>query len=409
MKKRTIGGLILAVILAIFVSGCSLDQARFSQADLTEILDSEWQAYTDDKTNFEGGLAMQILSPQGDYFISTKMGEAMTNSHHFRIASVSKTFTAAAIMLLHQRGLLNINDKIVDNIPGTNNPYVPDNEDYNLPYKNDITIRMLLMHRAGIFDLSNNVIPENEFTRTAPYVGQNYIEYTQALEADHEFTFDELLGVNARNQLSFFEPGSAYHYSDTGYSLLGKIVEQVSQKSYADFITAELIIPNNLNNTRVVVTGDDQALIEPFAPGYVWAQNEIADMTLSNMSPHVAEGSVISTPLDLANWAQRLFTGQAGLTTETVAMMQAGMSRGDGTNSTYGLGVVHIPEKGYGHSGAHQGYLTDMIYNPETEVAYVIFTNIWNCETCGISLDSIMNELKVMSDTSHKVLEKMGY
>ena len=85
------------------------------------------------------------------------------------------------------------------------------------------------------------------------------------------------------------------------------------------------------------------------------------------------------------------------------------MTRNDGTDYTYVLGVVCDVVSGCGHSGAHEGYLTNMIYNPKTEVAYVIFTNIWDCSTCGESLDSIMGELKVMTDTASDILEKIGY
>ncbi|MDD4183346.1 MAG: protease inhibitor I42 family protein, partial [Candidatus Omnitrophica bacterium] len=198
--------------------------------EFSEILKNEWQAYKSNKPNFIGGLCMQILSPRGNYFIATDMADNMTNAYHFRIASVTKTFTAAGIMLLNQRGALNIDDKITDNIPGKGIPYLPDTADYDVPYKKDITIRMLLMHRAGIFDISNNNIPDNEFSHNQPYVNQSYIDYMEKKDANHTFTFDELVGVKARNRLSFFKPGTTYHYSDTGYSMLGKIIERVSGK-----------------------------------------------------------------------------------------------------------------------------------------------------------------------------------
>ena len=312
-------------------------------------------------------------------------------------------------MLLAQEGKLNIDDKITDNIPGTNIPYVPDTEDYNLPYKDKITIRMVLMHRAGIFDVSNNVIPKNGYSFNKPYAGQDYITYEENIDPDHQFTFDELLGVVSRNQLSFFEPGSDYHYSDTGYSLLGKIIEPVSQKPYADFIKDELLLPNGLDNTIVVYKGSDQTLPDPFVRGFNWADGEIQDVTLSNMSPHVAEGSVITTPGDLANWAKKLFSGQAGLTGESVAMMESGMSKGDGTGAKYGLGIDQYKDGGFGHSGAHAGYLSNMVYYPKTGVAFVIFSNIWDCQTCATNIDSLKDELKVMNSISDKVLQKLGY
>ena len=187
---------------------------------------------------------MQILSPKGEYFISTGMGQDMTNAHHFRTASCTKTFTAAAIMLLHQRGKLNIEDKITDSIPGTNTPYVPTTADFNIPNKDQITIRMLLMHRAGVFDVTNDELPDSV---PAPYGRKDYPDVVLEQDPNHQFTLDELIGVDAAYRLSYpFAPGSDYHYSNTGYSILGKIIERVSGKTYGDFVKTELMVPNGL-------------------------------------------------------------------------------------------------------------------------------------------------------------------
>ena len=156
----------LLLLINACLVGCS-SSSGFTQEDLQTVLETEWQTYSRDKTNFGGGIAMQILCPWGDYFISSGMGSGMDNSHRFRTASVTKTFTAASIMLLHERGQLNIDDKLSDNIPGTESPYFP----YNIPHRNEITIRMILMHRAGIFDLTNTEIKDNAASHGKPYAG----------------------------------------------------------------------------------------------------------------------------------------------------------------------------------------------------------------------------------------------
>lgn len=393
------------IVTALCSGACSADAAEFTKPEIINILKSEWRSYKSDRPDFNGGLAMQILSPKGDLFITTDMGDDVTNACHFRIASVTKTFTAAGIMLLAQRKLLNIDDKVTDNMPGTKTPYLPDTPDYDVPDKKDVTIRMLLMHRAGIFDVSNNPVPENEFSHGRPYVGQNYLDYMKEKDASHTFTFDELVGVNARNHLSFFTPGASYHYSDTGYSMLGKIIERVSGKTYADFIRDELLVPNGLMQIGLPWKGSDQTLAEPFIKGYVWMNGEAEDVTGSNMSPHVAEGNITATPIDLANWCRKLFSGDAGLSKETVDMMKEGLDTGDGTGSRYGLGIAYSPNTGYGHAGAHEGYLTLMYYDPKTDVAYVMFTNEWDVQK---NLESIKGELKYMIATANKVLTRMG-
>ena len=116
MKQKILG---LLLVLALGACGAGDPPPTFTQADLQATLEMEWQAFTSDKSNFGGGIAMQILSPRGDHFIAAGMGAALDNAHHFRPASVTKTFTAAAIMLLlQQRGQLNINDRITATIPG---------------------------------------------------------------------------------------------------------------------------------------------------------------------------------------------------------------------------------------------------------------------------------------------------
>ena len=395
---------ILAVLSAVmlFAACSSSDTPEFTQEGLQETLAVEWQAYSKDKTNFGGGLAMQILSPKGEYFISTGMGQDMTNAHHFRTASCTKTFTAAAIMLLHQLGRLDIEDKITDSIPGTNTPYVPATPNFGIPNKDQITIRMLLMHRAGVFDVTNDELPDRV---PDPYKKKVYPDVILQQDPNHQFTLDELIGVDAAYQLSYpFAPGSDYHYSNTGYSILGKIIERVSGMAYGDFVKTELMVPNGLLNSSLPADAFDLGLPPPFAEGYVWNGSALENVTISNMSVNIAEGNVITTPRDLVRWCSRLLRGEAGLNKATVEMMKNGMPSGGG--GTYGLGISHSPTLGYGHSGAHAGYLTLMFYRPETDVTFVLFSNVWDFSS---GLPSIGSQMSAMAEAANKVLAQMGY
>jgi hypothetical protein len=100
-------------------------------AELNSMLSSYWQTYWAGKPGWNGGLALYVICPQGVFYASNNMPDGNENSH-FRCASVSKTFTAASIMLLHQEGLLDIDDLITATIPGTGEPYVPDTDDYDI-------------------------------------------------------------------------------------------------------------------------------------------------------------------------------------------------------------------------------------------------------------------------------------
>lgn len=395
--------LIVLLVATLMLSSCSGDNStQLTQEELQNVLATEWQNFSQGKTNFGGGLAMQILSPKGDYFISTGTGPNVDNTLHFRTASVTKTFTASAIMLLHQQGKLNIDDKITANIPGTNTPYVPEIGDYDIPYKNQITIRMLLMHRAGVFDVTNSPLPESV---PPPLSGQTYVDYLFGLDPNYQFTFDELVGIDARYQLSYFAPGSDYHYSNTGYSILGKIIERVSNKPYADFVRESLLVPNGLSETSVPVNAFDNKLPEPYAEGFDW-DGTLTNVTTSNMSGNVAEGNIITTPRDLAVWGSNLMHGKAGLNSFTVEMMKNGLPTSATGTDTYGLGILYSPALGYGHNGAHNGYLTLMFYRPETDVTFVLFMNVWDVSE---GLSTIGKQLNFMGQTANKVLAKMGY
>ena len=405
MKKISTILLVCICSLIIIISAntaCICSKSNYSQyfSEMQNMLNNEWASYSESKLNGNGGVALHIISPKGDFFVSAGMGEEVTKNIHFRGASTTKTFTAASIFLLQQNGLLNIDDKITDFIPGRDSPYVPNSPDYAVPYKNDITIRQLLEHRAGVFDVSNNPIPS---TVSAPYAGKRYIGYVREDlgEDDHDFTFDELVGVVASNGLYFTPPGTEFHYSNTGYSILGEIIERVSGKSYAQFVQDNFLTTNNFNETNFPFKGNDQTLPLPYAEGYLWYQNSSYQTTKDNMSPHVAEGNVITTPQELAEWVKRLIRGESGLDQEYAEMMMDVHPTGE-MHQFYGLGCIYTPGLGYGHNGGHVGYMTVMRYDPDYDVTLVIFSNILNA-------DDSEGQMNFMYGIGYSAREILGY
>jgi D-alanyl-D-alanine carboxypeptidase len=226
------------------------------------------------------------------------------------------------------------------------------------------------------------------------------------LDPNHQFTFDELVGVDAKYELSDFIPGSDYKYSNTGYSILGKIIERVSDKSYADFVGESLLLPNGLSNTSVPVNAFDNTLPEHYVDGFVWDGETLANTTVSNMSENIAEGNIITTPKDLAVWGSNLMHGNAGLDSGTVEMMKDGLPTESTGTGLYGLGIMYSPSLGFGHNGAHEGYLTLMFYRPEADVTFVLFSNVWDASN---DITSIVKQLDFMGSAANKVLAKMGY
>src|SRR5512137_2562022 len=123
-------------LLAVLLTASACGRSKLGQeAALQKMLAREWAAYSE-RIGYPaaGGAVLYVSTPSGTYFASTGMENASPDIH-FRIASSTKTFTAAAVMLLHQRGLLRIDDVITANIPGRSVPYVPDSASYAIPHK----------------------------------------------------------------------------------------------------------------------------------------------------------------------------------------------------------------------------------------------------------------------------------
>jgi len=362
-KMKTTYVTILAILLAT-AWGCKKSDnppsTDYNQA-LQYSLDTTWQSFTSQLPDWQGGLGVYIVSPKGTYFVSSSLEPGASAGSHFRAASITKSFTAAAVMLLDQQGKLNIEDTVTQLIPGTTITYLPDDTSYQIPYKERITIRQLLEHRANIFDQVNSPVPD---TVSAWYAGQiYYMAILMQLDRYHQFTLDELHRLISRFQLTYGEPGIEHHYSNNGYTLLAKIIERVSGKTYHDFVRDELIVKNQLNETTLPFLGTDTALPAPFLHGYVYMNSTSVDLTMFNMSFGIGEGNMISSFRDLATFYRNLFTGKAGLNSTQVNRMMECLP----SNDLYGLGIEFTEGLGYGHTGCQFGYLTVAGYDPATD------------------------------------------
>ncbi|WP_417200068.1 serine hydrolase domain-containing protein [Bizionia sp.] len=334
------------------------------QVSLQHVADSVYKLF-DDKWNIDkSGIMLYINGPSGTFMSSSNITPTPTPDAHFRIASISKTFTAAAIMRLHQEGLLHIEDGIEN--------YIIDEPAFNIPYRSEITIKQLLQHRAGVFDVTNSEIPE---TVNASYAGEMYVDYIRNQDNNHKFTLDELVGINAEHQLSTSAPNVMFHYSNTGYNILGKIIETVSGMSYSEYITQTFITPLGLSRTYSVWEGSDVEMRMPYVNSHLYIQGEAElETSQDNMSAHVTEGNIVSTPSDITKWLELLLTGNAGVSAENIALMKE-MQVADEAHGFYGLGLVYNEGLGYGHDGAHLSYVSSLRYNQDTGITILASAN----------------------------------
>ena len=211
-----------------------------------------------------------LVQTSNDYFFASSAGAPwlpITPDTYLRFASNTKNFTAAAVLNMHSRGLLDVYARITDMIPGSDIPYVPDGTNWNIPNKEIITIEQLLRHSAGVYDVDNSPVPGSGH--------DSYVDYMLGLYPDHQFTADELVGQVALHGLSYFMPGQSYHYSDTGYTILSEIIARVysracgAAKTYSDYLYEQILgatAPVPLPGMRFPHLASDTALPEPYVP-----------------------------------------------------------------------------------------------------------------------------------------------
>lgn len=347
-------------------------------------------------------LNIYIQTPDGSWF-SSSAGEGyqpITSDTYFRFASNTKNFTSASVLNMQEDGWVNLDDKITDIIPGSNLPYVPDDASWDIPYKDQITIKMLLNHSAGVYDVDNDSVP-----RYAPY---SYTAVTQYLEPNHQFTAEEMVNQVTINNLSYFEPGTGQHYSNTGYAIAGEIVGRIysfhagTAKHLTDYLSDYIVGPSTQVplDIRFPYLASDQDLPTPYSCGHeLISATETNEICSFNMSAQVAEGNGYTTMSNLNTYIRTLMKGENVLSLASVEMMKHDVST---ASPTYGLGCFYTENLGYGHNGARVGNLSLMMYDPELDISLITYIS-------AIDDVDFLKTYYAITDVAYAVREAMGY
>ncbi len=254
----------------------------------------------------------------------------------FRIGSVTKQFTAAAILELQEQGKLSLDDTVRKHLPSY--PVVGDR----------ITVHQLLTHTAGVW----NYTTDDDWART---------------HAATPHTTAQLLAT-FKDQPLDFEPGEEFRYSNSGYVLLGAIVEAASSKGYGDFVAQELFAAAGLNRT----TYGDAAQLGDVARGYTIAPDErVEPAEPVDMSVPHAAGAIRSTANDLATW-HRALAGEQILSEASKAKLY----RAEKSNYAYGWVVDTVGgHQRVSHNGGINGFESYYARLPDEDIVVVAWTN----------------------------------
>ena len=258
----------------------------------------------------------------------------------FRIGSITKQFTAAAILRLAAEGLLAIDDPIERHLP-----------DYPVGERR-ITVRHLLNHTSGI--KSYSALP-------------NLADFVRK-----DLSLSELIDVFKATPPDF-APGERYLYNNSGYILLGAIIEALSGESYEAYLAETFFEPLGLTRTCYL---HEAPIVPKRASGYAMTPGLRNAPPLSMNLPHAA-GALGSTVGDLLAWEKALRSGKAVSPDDYTAMTTPGRLD-DGTPLGYGFGLTSQLYRGHrivGHSGGINGFLSDLLYWPEHDLTVVVLSN----------------------------------
>jgi len=270
-----------------------------------------------------------------------ELGVAMEPDLVFRIGSITKQFTAVAILMLEAEGKLAVQDDITRHLP-----------DYPTGGKT-ITLEHLLTHTSGIQGYTN------------------LQGWRDAIRED--VTHEEVLAVFRDEPLNF-EPGTRWGYSTSGYYLLGMVIEAASGQAYGTFLEERIFKPLSMKDTA---QGDPRRLIPRRARGYHREGETVRNAPYNSMAWAYSSGSLVSTVDDLARWNRALQDGEV-LPRTSLERMWTAYHTADGATTRYGYGwglsevrgrrVIH-------HSGGIHGFSAFALTVPEEGLFLTVLSN----------------------------------
>lgn len=262
----------------------------------------------------------------------------------FEAGSVSKQFTAMAIMLLVKDGKLSLDDPV--------RKYLPEVPDYKVP----LTIRHMLTHTSGLRDWGS----------VASIAG--------APRTTREYTHGHVLDIVSRQKFLNFTPGDKYSYSNTGYNLSAVIVSRVSGMSFADFSQQRIFTPLGLTHTSW--RDDHTRIVKGRAIAYADTNVRFAtEMPFENVH---GNGGLLTTVGDLLKWNENFVKPVVGDMPLVTAMQTTGLFN-DGKPQDYALGLM-VGElrgvKNINHSGSTAGYRAHLNRFPEARTSVAVLCNV---------------------------------
>lgn len=276
---------------------------------------------------------------------SVELGVPISPDHVFEIGSVTKQFTAAAIMKLAERGALSVSDSVTRFLP-------------DFPTGgHKVTLEHLLTHTSGV----------PSYTDSPEWIPR----------WREDMSVDTLIALFRGKPLQF-TPGERWSYSNSGYVLLGAVIEKASGRSYEDFVEQEILAPMGMRHSRY---GHQEELVPGRVEGYSKVNGSYVPAPYLSLTQPYAAGSLMSTVDDLARWLDTLEGSEVVSTASRDRMYAPAILQGgdlDGVDTRYGFGIATGEIAGRTvreHNGGIHGFVCDLLTVPDEKLQVIILSN----------------------------------
>lgn len=359
----------MVALASMILLGAGASSYAFAQVPVDR-MDQVVRSYSDNH-QFMGS----VLVAQGDKIVFEKSyGDANLewnipddSSTKFRIGSMTKQFTAASILLLEERGKLSTDDYV--------KKYMPD-----APASwEKITIYNLLTHTSGIPSFTS--FPDYHASEATPATPKSLVDRFRDKPLD-------------------FQPGEKWSYSNSGYVLLGYLLEKISGQSYSNFVTENIFKPLAMKDSGY---DSNSAVIAHRATGYEPSPNGPVNSGYIDMTIPFSAGALYSTTHDLLLWEQALYGGKI-LSAASLKKMTTPYKE------NYGCGLMISTTKGhlqYAHGGGIEGFNTEMAYYPNDKLTVIVLANLNGGAPGDIAgkLAEVVNGEKVVMQSERKEIK----
>jgi CubicO group peptidase (beta-lactamase class C family) len=285
---------------------------------------------------------------------SLELGVPLSSTSVFYMASVSKQFTAASIVLAAEQGFLSLDDNI--------RKYIPELPDYGTP----ITLRQMLHHMSGLRDYE-------------------YLQDLSGQDARDFHSTSEMIELIARQKALNFEPGAEFQYSSSNFLLLGEVVKRATGKPLSVFAAENIFQPLGMAHTRFY---DDNSVVVPGrVPAYKPGNKGDFLVDWSTNYDGVGAGGLLSSVDDLLLWDRNFYANRLGNGTLINELQTRGVLN-DSTQSEYALGLYARTYRGLPtieHSGERFGYETALLRFPQQHFTVVCLCNRADAEPDSMS------------------------